>query len=142
MQALSVGAACEYVVMDWQPELGTQITLVPLNGDLSGIRRFTMPAYFTFHYVNAFESGAYRKAEGIVTKHFISSLKAWNIRDCYGLGLMNVAFEYVPWTPGTINNPGPTRTFEANACSAHCCKMRNSRKLCSGMTIKRGRIDN
>lgn len=56
-QALSVGGDCEYVVMDWRPELQTQLTLVPLNGDPSGIKRFTMPAYFAFHYVNAFESG-------------------------------------------------------------------------------------
>lgn len=63
-QALSVGANCEYVVMDWRPQLGTQITLVPLNGDLGGIKRFMMPSYFTFHYVNAFESGAHAEAAG------------------------------------------------------------------------------
>ena len=52
-----MGGDCEFVVMDWRPELQTQLTLVPLSGDPSAIKRFTMPAYFAFHYVNAFESG-------------------------------------------------------------------------------------
>ena len=53
-QALTVGKTTEYVVMNWRPEAGTQLTIVPLNGDQSRIRTFQMPAWFTFHYVNAF----------------------------------------------------------------------------------------
>ena len=53
-QALSVGAATEYVALNWKPEAGTRLTVVPLDGDKSRIRTFEMPAWFTFHYVNAF----------------------------------------------------------------------------------------
>ena len=56
VQALALGGSAEYVVMDWQPERETQLVVVPLDGDASRIRRFSMPAYFTFHYANAFES--------------------------------------------------------------------------------------
>ena len=53
-QALSLGQPTEYVVMNWKPESGTRLTIVPLDGDKSRIRTFEMPAWFTFHYVNAF----------------------------------------------------------------------------------------
>ena len=53
-QALSLGQPTEYVVMNWKPEAGTRLTIVPLDGDTSRIRTFEMPAWFTFHYVNAF----------------------------------------------------------------------------------------
>jgi len=49
-----LGKATEYVVLNWKPEAGTQLTVVPLNGDKSRIKTFQMPAWFTFHYVNAF----------------------------------------------------------------------------------------
>lgn len=40
--------------MDWKPQHGTKLHVVPLDG--SPVRTFTAPNYFTFHYVNAFES--------------------------------------------------------------------------------------
>ena len=43
--------------MNWKPEAGTRITIVPLDGDNARIKTFEMPSFFTFHYVNAFESG-------------------------------------------------------------------------------------
>ena len=57
-QSLTLGGSTEYVVMNWKPEAGTRITIVPLDGDKARIKTFEMPSFFTFHYVNAFESGA------------------------------------------------------------------------------------
>ncbi len=57
-QALTLGGSTEYVVMNWKPEAGTRLTIVPLDGDRARIKTFEMPSWFTFHYVNAFESGA------------------------------------------------------------------------------------
>lgn len=41
---------------DWKPETGSILHLVPLNGDKTKIRHVKAPAYFTFHYINAYET--------------------------------------------------------------------------------------
>lgn len=56
-QALSTGKPSDYVVMKWKPEEDTILHLVPLSGK-GPVRSFRAPKYFTFHYMNAFESGA------------------------------------------------------------------------------------
>lgn len=53
MQAAVVGGA-EYTMFDWFPERRTRLHLVPLNG--GPVRTFEAPTYFTFHYINAFET--------------------------------------------------------------------------------------
>ena len=57
-QALTLGQGTEHVVLNWQPEAGTRLTIVPLDGDKARVKTFEMPTFFTFHYCNAFESGA------------------------------------------------------------------------------------
>ena len=52
-QAAVVGGA-EYTMFDWFPERRTRLHLVPLAG--GPVRTFEAPAYFTFHYINAFET--------------------------------------------------------------------------------------
>lgn len=59
LQALSTGKPSDYVVMKWKPEEDTILHLVPLSGK-GPVRSFRAPKYFTFHYMNAFESGAAR----------------------------------------------------------------------------------
>ncbi len=44
----------EYVMFDWLPERRTRLHIVPLAGGAT--RVFDAPAYFTFHYINAFET--------------------------------------------------------------------------------------
>ncbi len=44
----------EYVMFDWLPERRTRLHVVPLAGGPT--RVFDAPAYFTFHYLNAFET--------------------------------------------------------------------------------------
>lgn len=39
---------------DWKPELGTKLHLVSLKS--GAVRTFDAPNYFTFHYINAFET--------------------------------------------------------------------------------------
>lgn len=41
---------------DWKPETGSLLHLVPLDGDKSKIRHIKAPAYFAFHYFNAYET--------------------------------------------------------------------------------------
>ena len=41
-------------MFDWFPERRTRLHLVPLNG--GPVRTFEAPTYFTFHYINAFET--------------------------------------------------------------------------------------
>ena len=53
--ALTLGKA-PYVQFDWKPETRSLLHLVPLNGDKSKIRHVRAPAYFTFHYINAYET--------------------------------------------------------------------------------------
>lgn len=55
LAALTVGSA-PYVQFDWKPETGSCLHLVPLDGDKSKIRHIKAPAYFTFHYFNAYET--------------------------------------------------------------------------------------
>jgi carlactone synthase/all-trans-10'-apo-beta-carotenal 13,14-cleaving dioxygenase len=53
--ALTLGKA-PYVQFDWKPETRSTLHLVPLNGDKSKIRHVRAPSYFTFHYINAYET--------------------------------------------------------------------------------------
>lgn len=53
--SLTLGSA-PYVQFDWKPEQGSIIHVVPLNGDKDKIRHIRAPTYFTFHYVNAYET--------------------------------------------------------------------------------------
>lgn len=55
LAALTLGKA-PYVQFDWKPETRSLLHLVPLNGDKSKIRHVRAPAYFTFHYINAYET--------------------------------------------------------------------------------------
>lgn len=55
LAALTLGSA-PYVGFDWKPETGSILHLVPLNGDKTKIRHVKAPAYFTFHYINAYET--------------------------------------------------------------------------------------
>ena len=41
-------------MFDWFPERRTRLHLVPLKG--GPVRTFEAPTYFTFHYINAFET--------------------------------------------------------------------------------------
>ena len=43
-----------YVMFDWKPEMGTTLHLINLM--TGAVRKVSAPAYFTFHYVNAFEA--------------------------------------------------------------------------------------
>ena len=52
-QAALYGSA-RYVLFDWKPELGTTLHLVHLA--TGATRKLKAPPYFTFHYVNAFET--------------------------------------------------------------------------------------
>ena len=56
MQALMTLKSAPYVMFDWKPETGSIIHLVPLDGDKTKIRHVKAPPYFTFHYINAFET--------------------------------------------------------------------------------------
>ena len=51
-QAAVVGGA--ETMFDWLPERRTRLHLVPLAG--GPVRNFDAPTYFTFHYINAFET--------------------------------------------------------------------------------------
>ena len=53
--ALTIGSA-PYVQFDWKPETGSLLHLVPLDGDATKIRHVKAPSYFTFHYINAYET--------------------------------------------------------------------------------------
>ena len=56
LQASLTLSSAPYVQFDWKPEQGSVIHVVPLNGDTSKIRHIKAPTYFTFHYVNAYET--------------------------------------------------------------------------------------
>ena len=56
MQALMTLGSAPYVMFDWKPETGSIIHLVPLDGDKTKIRHVKAPPYFTFHYINAYET--------------------------------------------------------------------------------------
>ena len=42
--------------MQWKPEEESLLHVVPLDGN-GPVRSFKAPKYFTFHYMNAYESG-------------------------------------------------------------------------------------
>ena len=53
--ALTLNSA-PYVQFNWKPEDGSLLHVVPLDGDATKIRHIKAPSYFTFHYVNAYET--------------------------------------------------------------------------------------
>lgn len=54
VQAL-LGFGAQHAVFDWKPELGTSVRVLALDG--SGIvRQFSMPPWFSYHFVNTFET--------------------------------------------------------------------------------------
>lgn len=54
VQAL-LGFGGQHAVFDWKPELGTSVRVLALDG--SGVvRQFSMPPWFSYHFVNAFET--------------------------------------------------------------------------------------
>ena len=54
MQAL-LGFGAQHAVFDWKPELGTSVRVLALDG--SGVvRQFSMPPWFSYHFINTFES--------------------------------------------------------------------------------------
>ena len=55
-QAVSTGQPTDHVVLVWKPEQETLLHVVPLQG--GPVRTLTAPCYFTFHYMNAYETGA------------------------------------------------------------------------------------
>ena len=56
LQAALTLSSAPYVQFDWKPETGSLIHLVPLDGDKTKIRHVKAPSYFTFHYINAYET--------------------------------------------------------------------------------------
>lgn len=56
MQALASGKLGDYVIIKWKPEEESLLHVVPLDGK-GPVRSFKAPRYFTFHYMNAYESG-------------------------------------------------------------------------------------
>lgn len=56
MQALATGKLGDYVIINWKPEEDSLLHVVPLDGK-GPVRSFKAPRYFTFHYMNAYESG-------------------------------------------------------------------------------------
>jgi Retinal pigment epithelial membrane protein len=56
LQALASGKHGDYVIMQWKPEEESLLHVVPLDGK-GPVRSFKAPKYFTFHYMNAYESG-------------------------------------------------------------------------------------
>lgn len=57
MQAL-LGFPQEYGVLEWLPEYGTHIRILPLSGDgdAAAPRSFHLPAMFNYHFVNVFNT--------------------------------------------------------------------------------------
>ena len=56
IQALASGKLGDYVIIKWKPEEESLLHVVPLDGK-GPVRSFKAPRYFTFHYMNAYESG-------------------------------------------------------------------------------------
>lgn len=52
-QAALFGSA-QFVLFDWKPEMGTALHLVNLA--TGAVRKLDAPPFFTFHYINAFET--------------------------------------------------------------------------------------
>lgn len=53
MQAAVFGGA-DYMMFDWKPEQRTVLHLVNLK--TGAVTQFDAPPYFTFHYINSFET--------------------------------------------------------------------------------------
>ncbi|GLI62522.1 hypothetical protein VaNZ11_005179 [Volvox africanus] len=53
MGSLVLGYSRPFAFMDWNPEAGTRVHVIALDG--SGVVTHTAPPLFTFHFVNAFE---------------------------------------------------------------------------------------
>eukprot|EP00200_Dunaliella_tertiolecta_P003587 CAMPEP_0202347800 /NCGR_PEP_ID=MMETSP1126-20121109/6007_1 /ASSEMBLY_ACC=CAM_ASM_000457 /TAXON_ID=3047 /ORGANISM="Dunaliella tertiolecta, Strain CCMP1320" /LENGTH=543 /DNA_ID=CAMNT_0048939403 /DNA_START=81 /DNA_END=1712 /DNA_ORIENTATION=+ len=53
LNALVTGEKREYIFMDWKPQLGSRIHLVPLDG--SAHKTFKTAPFFVFHIANGFE---------------------------------------------------------------------------------------
>lgn len=62
--------------MKWKPEEDTILHLVPLSGK-GPVRSFQAPKYFTFHYMNAFESGAACSTAVRLGLFWNNELSAW-----------------------------------------------------------------
>jgi carlactone synthase/all-trans-10'-apo-beta-carotenal 13,14-cleaving dioxygenase len=55
LKALASGKLGDYVIIKWKPEEESLLHVVPLDGK-GPVRSFKAPRYFTFHYMNAYES--------------------------------------------------------------------------------------
>lgn len=53
---LMLGLKSPFECLDWQPEAGSEVIIVPL-ADPTAVRRFSIPAFFHFHFGNAFRDG-------------------------------------------------------------------------------------
>lgn len=53
---LMAGLKSPFEALDWRPEEGSEIIVVPL-ADPEAVERFTVPAFYNFHFGNAFEDG-------------------------------------------------------------------------------------
>lgn len=56
VQATLTLSSAEYIMFDWKPQHGSTIHVVPLDGDATKIKKFSAPPYFTYHYLNGFET--------------------------------------------------------------------------------------
>lgn len=67
VKAMVLGTPTKYMVFDWQPEDGTLIHAVRLDG--SQVKSFRAPPFLATHYVNAFESedGRFLHVDAAVT---------------------------------------------------------------------------
>jgi all-trans-8'-apo-beta-carotenal 15,15'-oxygenase len=52
-----LGLGCYSQNLRWRPEEGTEILVVPID-EPERVRRFTVPAFYQWHYATAFERGA------------------------------------------------------------------------------------
>jgi carotenoid cleavage dioxygenase-like enzyme len=81
LQAAIFGGA-DYVIFDWKPELRTVLHLVNLK--TGAVTQFDAPPYFTFHYINSFEtadgSSLCFDFSNFETPDFINGLMLDNLR--------------------------------------------------------------
>mmetsp|Transcript_40285 Transcript_40285/g.89470 ORF Transcript_40285/g.89470 Transcript_40285/m.89470 type:complete len:546 (-) Transcript_40285:771-2408(-) len=54
MPSLMLGSETDHIFMDWKPEQGTQVHVVPLDGK-GEVKTFSAPTFFFFHTANAYE---------------------------------------------------------------------------------------
>jgi carotenoid cleavage dioxygenase-like enzyme len=67
----ATGAAA--AVLQWRPELGTRIALLPRRGSPNGVRWLDAEAFWVWHFANAFEAAA---ADGLT--RIIVDFPRWN----------------------------------------------------------------